>query len=211
MIWNDHKEFEGKHAFLGASQFRWINWDFQTLEERYYGQFAQLIGTTLHELAQDCINHRIKLNKSDKHLIDLYLSKVYVPKAAYDSDAILLNLIPFVNDAIGFHMSSEVVLYYSYYCFGTCDAICVNEKEKIIRIHDYKSGETPAHMEQLLIYAALYYLEYRKNPNEYKTILRIYQNFETVEYIPEPMEIEKFMKLIRDYDNHIQIMKGAIK
>jgi hypothetical protein len=29
----------------------------------------------------------------------------------------------FINDAIGYRMSSEVALFYSYYCFGTADAI----------------------------------------------------------------------------------------
>lgn len=131
MKFNNHKEYEGRHAFLGASQYRWINWDFATLEERYYGQYAQLIGTAIHELAHDCIVNRIKLTKDDKHMIELYLSKLFVPKAAYDSESILLNLIPFVNDAIGYHMSSEIVLFYSENCFGTCDAIIIDEKQKL--------------------------------------------------------------------------------
>lgn len=209
-MWNDHHELEGRHAFLGASQFHWINWDFTTLEQRYFGQYSQLIGTTIHELAHQCICSRTKLNKNDKHVIELYLNKAFVPKAAYDSENILINLLPFINDAIGYHMSSEILLYYSNNCFGTCDAISIDEKEKIIRIHDLKTGTTPAHMEQLLIYAALYCLEYKKNPQQYKFILRIYQNFEIIEGSPDYTEIEKFMKIIVEYDKHIQFMKGAL-
>ena len=177
MQWNDHKQLEGKHAFLGASNFHWINWNDQIFENRYYSQFATTIGTAIHALAHDCILNRTKLNKHDRHLIEMTLYHVFIPKDAYDPDDILMNLIPFVNDAIGYHMSSEILLYYNNYCFGTCDAISFNEKEKLLRIHDLKTGSTPAHMEQLLIYAALFCLEYHKNPHQFRTELRIYQNF----------------------------------
>ena len=152
MQWNDHKQLEGKHAFLGASNFHWVNWNDQTFENRYYSQFSTTIGTAIHALAHDCILNRTKLNKHDRHLIEITLYHAYIPKDAYDPDDILMNLIPFVNDAIGYHMSSEILLYYNNYCFGTCDAISFSEKERILRIHDLKTGTTPAHMEQLLIY-----------------------------------------------------------
>ena len=126
MIYNKHKELEGKHAFLGASQWRWLTWDDKTLVERYYNQFAQVLGTATHELAHDCIVNGTKLNKTDKHLVDIYMYKNFIPKIAYDPDYILSNLVPFVNDAIGFHMSSEVILYYSPNSFGTTDAIVYN-------------------------------------------------------------------------------------
>ena len=159
MQWNDHHQLEGKHAFFGASNFHWVNWTDSIFENRYYGQFSTIIGTTIHELAHDCILNRTKINKHDKHLVELSLYHAFVPKDAYDPNAILENLIPFVNDAIGYHMSSEILLYYNSYCFGTCDAILFNEKDKILRIHDLKTGTTTAHFEQLLIYAALFCLE----------------------------------------------------
>lgn len=196
MIFNDHSKLEGRHAFLGASTFRWINWNDEIFEKRYYGQFSQLIGTVLHELAKNLIDNRIKLTLNDKNMIELELCKNGIPKGAYDSQNLLLNLIPFVNDAIGFHMQSEIILYYSINCFGTTDAISYNEKIKELRIHDFKSGLVPSHMEQLLIYAALFCLEYKKKPSEIKTELRIYQSLEILTYIPEPMEIEKYMQLI---------------
>ena len=198
MQWNDHKQLEGKHAFLGASNFHWINWNDQIFENRYYSQFSTTIGTAIHALAHDCILNRTKLNKHDRHLIEITLYHAYIPKHAYDPDDILMNLIQFVNDAIGYHMSSEILLYYNNYCFGTCDAISFSEKERILRIHDLKTGTTTAHMEQLLIYAALFCLEYHKNPHQFKTELRIYQNFNIVVEEPDANDIETFMNLIQE-------------
>lgn len=198
MQWNDHKQLEGKHAFLGASNFHWVNWNDQIFENRYYSQFSTTIGTAIHALAHDCILNRTKLNKHDRHLIEITLYHAYIPKDAYDPDDILMNLIPFVNDAIGYHMSSEILLYYNNYCFGTCDAISFSEKERILRIHDLKTGMTTAHMEQLLIYAALFCLEYHKNPHQFKTELRIYQNFNIVVEEPDANDIETFMNLIQE-------------
>lgn len=196
MIFNDHSKLEGQHAFLGASTYHWLRWDDENLEKRYYGQFAQTIGTALHELAKDLIQNRIKLAKNDKKIIDITLGKLMIPRGAYDSEEILIDLLPFVNDAIGFRMTPEVILYYSLSCFGTTDAIAFDEFNKILRIHDYKSGITPAKMDQLMIYAALFCLEYKKNPFDFATELRMYQNGEVITLIPEPTEIEGVMNLI---------------
>lgn len=196
MIFNDHSKLEGQHAFLGASTYHWLRWDDENLEKRYYGQFAQTIGTALHELAKDLIQNRIKLAKTDKKIIDITLGKLMIPRGAYDSEEILIDLLPFVNDAIGFRMTPEVILYYSMSCFGTSDAIGFDEFNKILRIHDYKSGAIPAKMDQLMIYAALFCLEYKKNPFDFTTELCIYQNREVETSIPEPTEIEGVMNLI---------------
>lgn len=201
MVWNDHRNLEGLHAFLGASQYHWINWDDETLEKRFISHYATDIGTIIHEVASDCIKHKIRLNEGDTHIIDYALAKNNIPKSAFDSEAILVNLIPFVNEAINYHMSSEVLLYYSPYCFGTTDAIGYDEVSKILRIHDYKSGKVDAHMEQLFIYAALFCLEYHKDPKKMKKIeLRIFQNSEVVELIltPDTQEIDKYMTLIQE-------------
>lgn len=196
MIWNDHSKLEGCHAFLGASQFHWINWTNETLEQRFYSRYSTETGTAIHELAKDCIKSRMKLTKHDKHLIELALYRAYIPKGAYDSEVILTNLIPYVNDAIGFHMSPEVILYYSDYCFGTTDTIYFNEKEKILRIHDLKTGSVPAHIEQLMVYAALFCLEYHRDPHNFNIELRLYQNCETIINNPNPDDIQKIMDLI---------------
>jgi hypothetical protein len=85
-------------------------------------------------------------------------------------------------------MNTEVVLFYSERFFGTADAICF--RNNMLRIHDLKTGTTPVHIEQLEIYAALFCLEYKKNPNDISIELRIYQNDDILVYNPKPEEIK---------------------
>lgn len=188
MIFNEHSDLKGLHAFLGASKHHWLNYDDEKLIERYKGQYAQFLGTTLHEIAANLIQYNMKLAKNDKKLVRFELEKAGVPSYTYDIDQIFENLANYVNDAIGFRLKPEVVLKYSSECFGTADAIDFKEREKILRIHDYKSGTTPASMDQLLIYAGLFYLEYKDRLklrlDEFETELRIYQNNEIVYFNP---------------------------
>ena len=88
----------------------------------------------------------------------------------------------YVNDAIGYRMHPEQVLYFSEWCFGTADAISF--RNNFLRIHDLKTGKERAHIEQLRIYAALFCLEYRVSPADIKIELRIYQSDEVI--IDEP-------------------------
>ena len=207
MQWNDHSKLEGTHAFLGASNYHWINWSDDIFEQRYFSQYAVQIGTIIHNLAKDCIRKRMRIHNRDRHLLELELYRNYIPDNAYDSAQILTNLIPFVNDAIGYHMYAEKILYYSDNCYGTADAIIFNEKEKILRIHDLKTGSVPAKIEQLLIYAALFCLEYRIDPYDISCELRIYQNEEVLIHNPEPEEIKKFMDLIKFRNVTIESIK----
>ena len=154
MIFNEHSNLEGQHAFLGASQYRWLNYTEEDLRGAYLRSYAQQIGTILHELAKDLILNRIKVNKMDKHLVLLPLVKAGVPRAAIDIDWIFPNFMAYVNDAIGFHMTPEVILVHSYNCFGTADAIAF--RGDFLRIHDYKRGVIPAKIEQLGIDAAVF-------------------------------------------------------
>ena len=111
----------------------------------------------------------------------------------------------FVNDAIGFHMQSEQILVYSDNCFGTADAICF--RNDILRIHDLKTGETKTHMEQLMIYAALFCLEYKIKPTDIQIILRIYQNNEIIELEPDVDDIVHIMDRIITADKIISSIK----
>lgn len=205
MKFNQHKELEGKHAFLGASNYHWLNYDDEVLEERFYSQFSQVIGTTIHQLAHDCIVSGTKLSKHDVRLIELTLYKAFVPRAAYDPNYILANLVPFINDAIGFNMQSEILLYYSPWCFGTTDAIGFDEKNKILRISDYKNGSTPASFKQPYIYAAVFCLEYNYDPRMLNRIeCRIYQNMETLLDVPSGDVIYDIMCIIKHNVSLIQ-------
>ena len=111
----------------------------------------------------------------------------------------------YVNDAIGFKMDPEVILYYSDNCFGTADAISFRNNE--LRIHDLKTGITPAKIEQLQIYAALFCLEYRVDPKQIYIELRIYQ-FDKVMYDnPSPEDIMTIMGKIIQNDKTIEKLK----
>lgn len=177
MIFNKHYNLEGKHAFLGASKYYWINYDKNKLIEAYYNSMAAEEGTELHELAAKLISKRIKTERSKK---------------TFNS---------YVNDAVGYKMTPEVVLYYSNNCFGTADAISF--KKKFLRIHDLKTGTTPASMSQLLIYAALFCLEYEQSPKDIQIELRIYQNDNVQVYQPPAEQVESFMHKIIEADKII--------
>ena len=217
MRWNDHSNLDGRHSFLSPSHPSWLEWDEDTIEQRYYGQYSQLIGTTIHEVAENLIKNRRKLHKYDHLVVEYNLDLVNVPRFAYDTSLILPNLMAFVNDANGFNMDPEKKLYYSENCFGTADAISYDMSKNFLRIFDYKSGLTPAKMEQPLIYAALFVLEYLPSPKVFanlQTELRIYQNVVEGDEVtpnittcnPTPDEIASFMNKIRKGDdiiNHI--------
>ena len=152
MNFNKHSNLEGRHAFLSASKYHWINYDEPKVADAYSKFLATQRGTILHDFACQCIRLGQKLPKSQK----------------------TLNM--YVYDAISFRMTPEQVLYYSDNCFGTADAIIF--RNNTLRIHDLKTGVIPAHMEQLEIYAALFCLEYQKKPSTLDIELRIYQNNE---------------------------------
>lgn len=181
MNFNKHYSLEGKHAFLGASKYHWINYDADKLVDSYSKFQATLNGTILHDFACQCITLGQKLPKSQK----------------------TLNM--YVNDAIGFKMKPEQVLYYSDNCFGTADAIIF--RNNLLRIHDLKTGVTRAHMEQLEIYAALFCLEYNKKPSDIDMELRIYQNNEILVHNPTVEDILPIMDKIITFDKIIDKMK----
>lgn len=182
MNFNNHFSVEGKHAFLGASKYHWINYDEEKLINAYLRNQATMQGTIIHEFAAQCINLGQKLPKTRK----------------------TLNM--YVNDAIGYKMKPEQVLYYSDNCFGTADAISF--RQGLLRIHDLKTGVTPAHIEQLEIYAALFCLEYKLKPSDIDMELRLYQNDEVLIHKPTAEDILPIMDKIVQFDkiiNNIRI------
>lgn len=184
MKFNDHSRLTGCHAFLGASQWHWLNYDDDKLVDRYNTYQAAQRGTELHDFAATCIKLGQRLPRSAK----------------------TLNL--YVNDAIGYHMTPEQVLYFSENCFGTADSICF--RNNFLRIHDLKTGETPAHMEQLMIYSALFCLEYNINPNDIDMELRIYQSNEVGVLQPEKIDILNIMAKIKHFDSKLkELQEGA--
>lgn len=173
MNFNQHSNLQGLHAYLGASKYHWLNYDDEATATHYKNFLAVQRGTELHEFAAECIKFKRKLRGMD-------------------------TLAQYVNDAIGFNLKPEVVLRYSDNCFGTADAINFNEDKSFLRIHDLKTGVTPAHMEQLLIYASLFCLEYRIKPGDIESELRIYQSNDIVVMNPTADDILPVMdKIVR--------------
>lgn len=181
MNWNRHSNLEGMHAFLGASSYHWINYDEAKVADTYAKWRAAQRGTELHAFAAKCIELGQKLPRSEK----------------------TLNM--FVNDAIGYKMTPEQILYYSPNCFGTTDAIAF--RNNFLRIHDLKTGENPGHMEQLMVYAALFCLEYNIKPSEIGMELRIYQNDQIVYHNATVADIFPIMDRIVTFDKIISNMK----
>lgn len=181
MNFNTHSAFKGQHAFLGASKYHWINYTEEKLAESYNKFLATQKGTILHAFAAQCIELGQKLPKSNK----------------------TLNM--YVNDAIGYKMTPEQILYFSENCFGTADAISF--RNKLLRIHDLKTGVTPTHMEQLMIYAALFCLEYDVKPSDIEIELRLYQNDEILYHNPTVEELVPIMDKIITFDRIIDKIK----
>ncbi len=182
MKFNDHQNLTGQHAALGASKYYWINYDDEKMVETYRNMQAIERGTVLHDFARQCIELKQKLPSRKK----------------------TLNM--FVNDAIGFNMLPERVLYFSDNCFGTADAICF--RDNMLRIHDLKTGETEAHMEQLLVYNALFCLEYHQEPDKIQTELRIYQSNEIYVCNPDPIDIRKICDKMVRFNKLIERLKA---
>lgn len=181
-----HSDLKDLHAFLGASKYHWINYDEDKLEETFLNNLAKRKGTRLHELAAELISLKIPLRKEAK----------------------TLNM--YVNDAIGYLMTPEQVLYYSNNCFGTADAISFSENKKLLRIHDLKTGVTPASMSQLKIYTALFCLEYDVDPNDIEMELRIYQNDQVlIDSVEDKEEILYISQKIKVFDKKIEQIKEA--
>ena len=178
-----HSDLVGEHAFLGASKYHWINYDDDKLIQTYMNAQAVQRGTELHDLACQLIRLKVKL-PSVRKTLNMY-----------------------VNDALRFGLTPEQPLYFSRNCFGTADGIAYDEEKKFLRIHDLKTGSTPAHMEQLQIYAALFCLEYHKRPETFGMELRIYQNDEIQISMPDHKDIERIMTTIIRFDDKIEKMK----
>ena len=177
MNFNKHSNLEGCHAYLSASNYHWINYTEEKLVNNYNNYIATLRGTQLHEFAASCIKLGQKLPRSNK----------------------TLNM--YVNDAIGFKMIPEQILYYSDNCFGTADSISF--RNNLLRIHDLKTGVTPTHMEQLEIYAALFCLEYNVKPADIGMELRIYQSDDIMICNPTVEDIVPIMDKIIIFDKII--------
>ena len=192
MIWNDHSSEipEGAHSFLSPSLHTWLNYDDEKLIKTYINRLAAQRGTAIHDTAAKLIKLKISLPE-EKRTLNMY-----------------------VNDAIQFKMEPEKKLYYSKFCFGTADAICVDDHNGILRIHDLKTGVTKVSFAQLELYASIFFLEYSYyKPGDLKVYLRIYQNDDVLDKNPDTDlilhdmdKIVRFDRILKEleerYDEH---------
>ena len=184
MIFTKHSKLEGLHAAFGASQSAWLRYDDDKAIEVFQNKKAAEMGTILHDWAKRTIDLGIKQPRSKK------------------------TIYAYVNDAIGFKMDTEVVLYYSDYFFGTADAISFRNGK--LRIHDLKTGKS-GHMEQLEIYAALFCLEYKIRPGDIEMELRMYKNDEVIVHTPTAEDIVPIMDKIVHLNKIIERADGKEK
>lgn len=179
MKFNRHTKLEGLHAPFSASQSHWLRYSDEKAVEIYLNRKAAAMGSRLHAWAKETIDLGIKQPRSKK------------------------TIYSYVNDAIGFKMDTEVVLFYSERFFGTADAISF--RNNFLRIHDLKTGKTPVHMDQLMVYVALFCLEYRiKFADLDGCELRIYQNDEVLVHEPSVDEIVPIMDKIIHFDKLLE-------
>lgn len=205
MNWNQHRNLEGSHAFLSASKYNWLAKTNEEIVQSYTNSFAQSIGTLSHAFAADYIRFREKLKKGDSRTLKMDLMRRGIPEYAIDIRAFFPTVMRYVNDSIDYMMDPEVLLYYSDLCFGTADSIQVSNG--VLRIHDLKTGTTVAKIDQLKIYAALFYLEYGQKPERLRTELRIYQSDDIIVHEPEVDEIREVMDAIVEKDRVLQKLK----
>lgn len=178
MIFTKHSNLEGLHAPFGASQSAWLRYDDEKILATYNNMKAKEMGTRLHAWAKETIDLGIKQPRSKK------------------------TIYAYVNDAIGYKMDTEVILFYSPRFFGTADSICF--RNGMLRIHDLKTGVTKVHMEQLMIYAALFCLEYKIKPTDIEIELRIYQSDEVLYHNPAAEDIKSIMDRIIYLDKMLE-------
>ena len=186
MQFNKHYNLAGCHARFAASSSAWLRYDDEKAIEVYENRKSAEMGTKLHEWA--------------KQTIDLGIKQPRTKKTIY----------AYVNDAIGFKMDTEVVLFYSERFFGTADAISF--RNGVLRIHDLKTGKggkIETHMEQLEIYAALFCLEYKVKPGEIKIELRVYKNDEVLVHNPTAEDIAPIMDRIIHLDKLLAKYEGG--
>lgn len=175
---NIARHLEGTHSFLSPSSPAWTNYDEDKLDRVFYANQAARRGSEFHKLGYDLIRLRQKLP---------------------DTQA-TLNM--YVNDAIGYGMTPEQLLYYSDNCYGHADTC--GFRNNTLRIHDLKMGLHTANFRQLEIYAAIFRLEYKfLKPGEIKTELRIYQNNEVKVLIPDDLDIFAIMSKIKAFDQRL--------
>ena len=220
MSWNEHSELKGQHALFSPSQPAWLKYDAETFKEKLVNKYKASIGTEIHawaaiqielgnkvsskrELMKSLRTYIFQKYSSDKYGLSKFGRNLLNHLKKIPSDTI----INYVNDSIGFKMNPETVVYYSENFFGTADAL--KFKDDAVMIFDLKTGSSPVHIEQLMIYDALHCLEHGLNPTKLSHELRIYQGNDILLATPEGEEIKSIMDTIEYFDGIMAKFDGG--
>lgn len=182
---NAHQQYQNSHAYLSASQHSWLNYTDQRMRDVFFDRLMAQRGTELHAFAERANKLGLKMPRNHQTINE------------------------FINDGLGCDMSSEVMLFYSPNCYGTADLIGYNEKKKLLRIFDLKTGIIPVkEFGQLHIYGALFCLEYGVNPEDISFEFRIYQDDEVkIDDSFTNEDIRDIMTKIVHFDNILTAMQ----
>ncbi|WP_130837536.1 hypothetical protein [Lachnoclostridium sp. Marseille-P6806] len=191
---NAHPEIkEGQHAIFAPSQ-KFLTRDQLTTEQLdniIRAKYAAQIGTIIHAEAARMILQKKSVTKA-KVIDRIYnaLWEAHIPDRLNTPELYLDTVLPYVKDAIGFDLIPEQPVVYQYpIAYGTVDAIRYNPVKHELRIHDLKTGKIAASLDQLIEYAAYFFLEYHLKPADTSIILCIYQNGEILTGIPKASDI----------------------
>jgi len=205
MQWHDHSKLRGKHSLFSPSQPGYVKLSGEEFKARLVTKEKAGLGTEIHDWCFVRISRRHKVNsvkelsKSiDEFIFDRYFNRDYgflslegrrlLSALSYVETKTFNTIKSYVNDAISFRLDPEIALVFSDRFFGHADAVGV--ADKTIRVHDLKTGSSPAHIDQLLLYDAFLCHEYGLNPNAYTHELRIYQNDDILIGNPDGSDVQ---------------------
>lgn len=224
MIFNKHLDLKGQHALFSPSSSSWLRYDKNKVANRIISQYRAPLGTEIHEFAAIQIELGQKVS-SIKQLKQSISSSIYIKYMNIDRenesripyalklirflgflpDNIFETVKQYINDAIGYKMTPEQILYYSDEIYGTTDALSF--RNDFLRVHDLKTGDLQAHMEQLITYVALFCLEYKIKPGEIDIECRLYQPREILVHNPTAEDILPIMDQIITIDKMAREIK----
>lgn len=210
-------KLRGEHSLFSPSSPSWMNYSDDQFIDALKRKYKSQIGTEMHEWSAIQIELGQKVGgvrdaaKSirtmifQKYYSDKYglsdFGKTLLANMKYVPSEVYSTIKAYVNDSVSYFMSPEEILEYSEYFFGTADALIFDERNSNLKIFDLKTGSTPAKIEQLYGYAALFCLCNKVDPFDISYDLRIYQNAEVLMDGSDPATIKNIMDTIIRFDS----------
>lgn len=223
MSLTENSRLRGQHALFSPSQPSWLNYSDDEFISKLTSKYRSYVGTEIHEWCASQIFLRHKASglreiykDIETHIYEKYNSVEYglsdfgftlLKNLKYIPEETFGTVKNYINDCVGFGMEAEVLIDFTDNFFGTADAVRFDGKS--LKIFDLKTGSVPAKIEQLLIYACLYFLKYKLDPKEHPVELRIYQGNDILRAIPEANDLIPIMNTIIHFDKLMNDVKGG--